>query len=85
MINSAALSAALLLTVTRAMVPDFGLPYRPYLLLACIPGFAQLAATFFLREATVDEATHSLTEFKLCLSPPAEVTGTRGTVKHVCR
>lgn len=55
------------------MVPDFGLPYRPYLLLACIPGFVQLAITFFLRDVVVDEATYSLTEFRLRPSPPAEV------------
>lgn len=73
-INSAALSAALLLTVTRAMVPDYGLPYRPYLLLACSPGFAQLAITFFLPEAVVEEPTNSITEFKLRRSPPVEVS-----------
>ncbi|KAL8448948.1 hypothetical protein Emag_003800 [Eimeria magna] len=70
--NSAALTAAFLLTVTRAMVPDFGLPYRPYLLLACFPGFLQLTLTFFLRDAIIDENTQSLTEFKIIPSPPGE-------------
>ncbi|KAL8271339.1 hypothetical protein Esti_004778 [Eimeria stiedai] len=58
--NSAALTAAFLLTVTRAMVPDFGLPYRPYLLLACIPGFMQLTLTFFLRDASPFELVLSV-------------------------
>ncbi|XP_026191126.1 uncharacterized protein LOC34617397 [Cyclospora cayetanensis] len=61
-INSAALSAAIMLTVTRTIIPDFGLPYRPYLLLACIPGFVQFFITLFLRETAIDEATQSLTE-----------------------
>lgn len=59
------------------MVPDFGLPYRPYLLLTCIPGFIQLAITLVLREAAVDETTHALTEFRLRPSPPWEVTQTQ--------
>ncbi|OEH78781.1 major facilitator family protein [Cyclospora cayetanensis] len=73
-INSAALSAAIMLTVTRTIIPDFGLPYRPYLLLACIPGFVQFFITLFLRETAIDEATQSLTEYKPQPCPPRDFT-----------
>lgn len=69
--NSAAFGAAILLTVTRELVPSYGIVYRPYLLLAWLPSIIQIILTIVLRDSCSEDNGDSVGRLSDCVQPTA--------------